>query len=89
MPGDLVVAPLDVLRRRRSAKWRTYPADVLPLTVAEMDFDLAPPVADALRAAVDASDTGYSMAVPELGEAYAGFAGQRWGWEVDPRPSPP
>ena len=66
--------PLAVLRNRRSAKWRTYPADVLPLTVAEMDFALAPPVADALRAAVDASDTGYSAAVPELGQAVAGFA---------------
>jgi cysteine-S-conjugate beta-lyase len=38
---DLPVDPLDVLRKRRSAKWQTYPADVLPLTVAEMDFALA------------------------------------------------
>ena len=40
LPG-LPVDPLEVLRQRRSAKWRTYPADVLPLTVAEMDFNLA------------------------------------------------
>jgi cysteine-S-conjugate beta-lyase len=84
MAEDLPVAPLDRLRARRSAKWRTYPADVLPLTVAEMDVDLAPPIAAALRAAVDASDTGYSMAVPALGTAYAGFAAARWGWTVDP-----
>ena len=35
---ELPVDQLDVLRQRRSAKWQTYPADVLPLTVAEMDF---------------------------------------------------
>jgi bifunctional pyridoxal-dependent enzyme with beta-cystathionase and maltose regulon repressor activities len=39
--------------------WRAYPADVLPLWVAEMDVSLAPPVAAALHAAIDAGDTGY------------------------------
>jgi cystathionine beta-lyase len=76
--------PLDVLRHRRSAKWRTYPADVLPLTVAETDFPLAPAVADALRAAVEASDTGYSAAVPALGEAVSAFARARWDWPIRP-----
>src|SRR3954454_11305054 len=84
MPAELPVAPLTELRHRRSAKWRTYPADVLPLTVAEMDFALAAPVRDALHAAIEASDTGYSAAVPGLGKAYAGFAARRWGWRVDP-----
>jgi cystathionine beta-lyase len=41
-------------------------------------------VQDALRAAVDASDTGYSAAAPALGDAFAGFAARRWGWRVDP-----
>jgi cystathionine beta-lyase len=82
--AELPVAPLTELRKRRSAKWRTHPDDVLPLTVAEMDFALPPVVVDALRAAVDASDTGYSFAVPELGESFAGFAARRWGWDVDP-----
>jgi cystathionine beta-lyase len=75
--------PLTELRNRRSAKWRTYPPDVLPLTVAEMDFALAPPVTAALRAAVEASDTGYSAAAPALGRAVAGFARARWDWTVD------
>jgi cystathionine beta-lyase len=81
---ELPVAPLERLRQRRSAKWRVFPDDVLPLPVAEHDFDLAPPVAEALRAAVDRSDTGYAVAVPALGEALAGFAARRWSWEVDP-----
>lgn len=80
----LPVDPLDVLRQRRSAKWRTYPVDVLPLTVAEMDFALAAPIAAALHEAVDRSDAGYAMAVPELGTVIAGFAAGRWGWDIDP-----
>jgi cystathionine beta-lyase len=81
---ELPVDPLEVLRQRRSAKWQTYPADVLPLTVAEMDFALAAPVAEALRAAVDRSDAGYALAVPDLGKALAGFAARRWNWDIDP-----
>jgi cystathionine beta-lyase len=81
---ELPVDPLDALRRRRSAKWQTYPADVLPLTVAEMDFALAPPIAAALHEAVERSDAGYAMAVPDLGRALAGFAASRWNWDIDP-----
>lgn len=84
MSHDIVVPPLDELRRRRSAKWRTHPADVLPLTLAETDFELAPPVHAVLREAIDRSDSGYSMPDPELGEALARFAAARWGWEIDP-----
>ena len=81
---ELSVDPLEVLRQRRSAKWRTYPADVLPLTVAEMDFALAPAVAEALHGAVERSDTGYAVPAPDLGTAVAPFAAGRWSWEVDP-----
>jgi len=80
----LPVDELAVLRGRRSAKWQTYPADVLPLTIAEMDFPIAEPITEALREAVSRSGTGYAMPVPELGEAVAGFADARWGWPVDP-----
>ncbi len=81
---ELPVEPLDVLRQRRSSKWREYPADVLPLTVAEMDFALAAPVAAALHEAVERSDAGYAMARPDLGRSLAGFAASRWGWDLDP-----
>jgi cystathionine beta-lyase len=84
VPMLLPVSPLGVLRERRSAKWQTYPADVLPLTVAEMDFDLAAPVAEALHEAVERSDAGYAMPGPDLGRALAGFAARRWDWEIDP-----
>lgn len=71
------------LRRRTSAKWRHYPPEVLPAWVAEMDFTLAEPIADALHAAVDRSDTGYRWA-DELPDALADFARDRWNWEMDP-----
>jgi cysteine-S-conjugate beta-lyase len=82
--AELPVEALEVLRQRRSAKWRTYPADVLPLTVAEMDYSLAPPVAEALRAAVNRSDTGYATSNSGLGDALATFARSHWDWEIDP-----
>src|SRR5689334_5416294 len=74
---------LDRLRRRRSEKWRRYPADVLPAFIAEMDYDLAEPVVAALRAAVDLDDCGY--ATPDgVGETFAAFAASRHQWTVDP-----
>ncbi|MEU3979253.1 aminotransferase class I/II-fold pyridoxal phosphate-dependent enzyme [Streptomyces sp. NPDC026672] len=85
MPPELLpVDDLATLRGRRSAKWRAGAPDVLPLTIAEMDFGLAPAVQDVLRDAVERADTGYGHAQPELGAALAGFAGRRWGWEIDP-----
>jgi cystathionine beta-lyase len=74
---------LGALRRRRSAKWQTYPPDVLPAWVAEMDFPLAPPVRDALQAALDDDDCGYPFP-GGLAESFAPFAAERWGWTVDP-----
>ena len=81
---DVTADPLSLLRQRTSMKWRTYPDDVLPLFVAEMDFPLAEPIADALIAAVRRSDTGYIAPHNGLAEAFASFARGRWGWRVDP-----
>ena len=74
---------LDRLRRRRTYKWRAYPADVLPAFVAEMDFDIAEPIKDAVREALDNGDCGYPDK-GDLGEALAGFAAARLGWQPDP-----
>lgn len=68
------------LRRRTSAKWRTYPPDVLPLWVAEMDAPLAAPVAQAITDAVASGDTGYAVGT-EYAQALADFARRRWGWD--------
>lgn len=75
----LVQLSLEQLRRRSSMKWRTYPSDVIPLWVAEMDVPLAPPIAEALRGAIDLGDTGYAYGTG-YAEALAEFAARRWGW---------
>ena len=74
--------PLAALRNRQSLKWRTYPDDVLPLWVAEMDVALQEPVKAALKAAVDRDDTGYPHGTG-YGEAFATMAAARWSWELD------
>ncbi|SFP72437.1 cystathione beta-lyase [Amycolatopsis arida] len=71
---------LEQLRRRTSMKWRTYPDDVLPLWVAEMDVPLAEPIARAIVAAVELGDTGYPVGTA-YAEALAEFARARWGWD--------
>ncbi|MBN6189586.1 aminotransferase class I/II-fold pyridoxal phosphate-dependent enzyme [Aneurinibacillus sp. BA2021] len=72
------------LRERSSEKWREYPADVLPLFVAETDFPLAPAITAALHCAVERGDTGYIASKTPLAEAFAGFARRRYDWAVDP-----
>jgi cystathionine beta-lyase len=74
---------LSDLTGRRTLKWRAYPADVLPLWVAEMDTDLAEPVQEAVVAAVRAGEVGYpwGRAYPE---ALTAYATDTWGWSPDP-----
>ena len=68
-------------------KWGMVEPDVLPAWVAEMDYALAPPIEEALVAAVRSGVTGYPRFDTdggELGTAYAGFAARRYDHEVDP-----
>ena len=81
---EVTALPLAELRERSSEKWREYPADVLPLFVAETDFPLAPTVSAALRRAVDLGDTGYIASRTPLPATYASFARRRFDWEPDP-----
>src|SRR5689334_3088655 len=74
---------IEQLRAAGGLKWSQYP-EAIGSFVAEMDFGTAPPVLDAIRDAVDRGLFGY---LPEalarrLGEAWAGFARERYGWEV-------
>ncbi|MBI1352522.1 MAG: aminotransferase class I/II-fold pyridoxal phosphate-dependent enzyme [Actinomycetales bacterium] len=80
---DLDAISLADLRERQSAKYQYYDADVIPAWVAEMDFPLAPPVAAALHAAIDRSDTGYRSA-NGVAEALVDFSARHWDWQVSP-----
>lgn len=81
--NPLTELSLEQLRARRSMKWRTFRADVLPMWVAEMDTPLAPAIATALAESIALGDTGYAVA-GRLAAAYASFAERRFGWAPDP-----
>ncbi|MFD5912788.1 MalY/PatB family protein [Streptomyces massasporeus] len=78
-PNPLQALTLDLLRQRTSMKWRTYPEDVLPLWVAEMDVPLADSVVRAVTDALHLGDTGYPAGTA-YAQALAAFAGKRWDW---------
>lgn len=78
------IPSLRELQMHRSEKWRAFESDVLPLPVAEMDFEVAQPIRDVMFEMVNRSDLGYLGPIPEAGRAFAGFAQRRWGWQVDP-----
>jgi cysteine-S-conjugate beta-lyase len=82
---DLRVPDLATLHQRRSEKWSGHQPDVLPSTVAEMDFPLAPQITAALHEAIDRHDLGYTPpAVTGLPTAFASFARRRLDWAADP-----
>lgn len=83
-PFDVTVAEL---RARTSLKWHTYPQDVLPAFVAEMDARPLDAVVAAVDRAMRAGDTGYEPTpTSPLGtayaEAFADFAARQHGWDV-------
>jgi len=76
----------DEARAALVLKWGDVEPDVLPAWVAEMDYALAPPVAEALVAAVTTGVTGYpslGAGGARLGASYAGFAARQFGHDVD------
>ncbi|MGW0611521.1 MalY/PatB family protein [Streptomyces sp. NPDC002788] len=79
-PNPLEALTLETLKRRTSIKWRTYPDDVLPVWVAEMDVPLAEPVVRAVTGAMELGDTGYPAGTA-YAEALAAFAAKRWNWD--------
>ena len=84
MAIDLTVPGLDSLQLRAGEKWAAHDADVLSATIAEMDFPVAPPVAEALHRAIDHDDLGYpGPARATLRRSFARFAARRLEWTVD------
>jgi cystathionine beta-lyase len=81
-PWDDISA--DILRARGSMKWTRFP-DTLPGFVAEMDFPLAPSIAEALHRAIDAPLLGYlpEPTKQEMKQATSDFLAARYGWQAD------
>lgn len=78
-------ADFDKMTDRRgtgSLKW-DIPKGELPMWVADMDFETAPPIREALAARVAHGVFGYSVVTPDWYEAYAGWWSRRHHLEVD------
>ncbi len=73
-------------RPSRGEKWTTYPDDVLPLWVADMDFPIAEPIRRVLRFAVERSDVGYPIhpAPTPIPDLTAARMKRLHGWSVAP-----
>ena len=71
------------LQNKTSYKWRQNSESTIPLTVAEMDYNVAPAIRAGLHSMVESSDMGYLGKFPELQSAFAGFARRHWNWEIN------
>ncbi len=68
-----------------SQKWQKYAGrDVLPLWVADMDFQSAPAIIDALHRRVDHGLFGYARPVKSTTDAVVAAFERRYGWKIDP-----
>jgi cystathionine beta-lyase len=71
-------------RNTNSVKWTSYPEDVLPLWVADMDFRTPEPILDAIRVALDRGVLGYEFAKPHTQRIVAERMERLYGWQIDP-----
>ena len=82
-----------VIRRENagSGKWdeikRTlgcFPKDVIPFSVADMEFDMVPEVREGLKAFLDRSVMGYAAMTEEYRQTVVSWEARRHGWQIQP-----
>ncbi len=85
-PAILDELDIRTLRSRRSEKWHTYPADILPAWVAEMDFSVAAPIQAELRRFTESGDVGYPIRLADTGlpEVFCDRMRERFDWSPEP-----
>ena len=71
------------------AKWDAikmrYPGkDILPMWVADMDFNTAPPIIEALKKRAEHGMFGYVLKSPSYNDAVLGWVKRRHGWDLKP-----
>lgn len=68
-----------------SQKWQKYAGrDVLPMWVADMDFEVAPVIVEALQRRAAHGIFGYARPVRSTVDAVIGALAERYRWPVDP-----
>jgi len=70
-------------RSTESVKWNLFPADVLPLWVADMDFAAPPAVTEALLRRVEHPVYGYATPQKSLTAAIQAHLQRLYDWQVD------
>lgn len=85
MPDDYDLLDETALRAAGGLKWTAFDGSIGAF-VAEMDFGIADPVAQALQQAIARGRTGYPTPALShaLSDACAEWQATRHGWEVDP-----
>lgn len=80
---DFDAITIDRLREIGGMKWSLFP-DAIGAFVAEMDFGVAPPIAEALRASIDDALFGYlpRSVASAMSEACAAWQAESYGWDV-------
>src|SRR5689334_8266449 len=84
MPSTATDFDVPFLRSRRTNKWHKFPDDVLPAWVADMDFGVAPAIAEALARLARNQEYGYAARDGALAAAFGRRMQQRFNWAVDP-----
>ncbi len=69
----------------QSLKWDAYPEGVLPLWVADMDFQAPRPVLQALHERVNHGIFGYESELKELREEVVNWSWKRYQWKIEPQ----
>ncbi|MEN6427968.1 MAG: PatB family C-S lyase [Phycisphaerales bacterium] len=76
-----------VVERRNSdsLKWQKYQGrDVIPMWVADMDFQAPQPILEALHARVEHGVFGYAVPPGELTQVVVDRMAKMYGWAIDP-----
>lgn len=71
-------------RHTQCKKWDTYGEDVIPMWIADTDFQCPEPVLDAIRKRAGHGIYGYPVISKDYEEAVSGWQQRRFGWHVDP-----
>ena len=75
-----------VRRNTDSAKWKKYKSqDIIPMWVADMDFQSPPAVTKALNQRIEHGVFGYGTYQHSAREAVVAYLDRSFGWEVDPK----
>lgn len=74
----------EIIERRGtdSFKWELFADDVIPMWVADMDFQSAEPIIKALRERIDHGVFGYTRPPSELGQAIRERLYQEYRWDI-------